>query len=198
MAGNEKPRELGTGGGLVIGGAIGALIASLFASRPAAAAPEADKLDYLAKLMENMVTMVGSILDAVQKIVKAQVPTAPGVVSSVQTPWLATEPQDIFKAAIRVAGTVFGNQMVDFRNSKRLSFKIESSLNQAVQIQVIGICDNPEKLATDIGPPAAIAANGNGSIGLAFDDWQPYIGVRIIVPVAPTGGILYIRAVQQE
>ncbi len=198
MAEKEKRRELGTGGGIVVGGAIGALIATLFAQRPAAAAPETEKLDYLTKLMENMLTAIGSILEVVQKLVKAQIPAAPGVVSSVKTPWLATEPQEIFKGAVRAAGTIFGNQMVDFRNGKRLSFKIESSLNQAIQIQVFGNFDKTEKLATDIGPPLAIVANGNGAIGLAFDDWQPYIGTRIVVPLAPTVGILYIRAVQQE
>ena len=86
MAEKEKRRELGTGGGIVVGGAIGALIATLFAQRPAAAAPETEKLDYLTKLMENMLTVIGSILDAVQKLVKAQIPAAPGVVSSVKTP----------------------------------------------------------------------------------------------------------------
>ncbi len=194
----EKDDNKKTAGAIVVGGVFGALIATLFAQRPAAAAPETEKLDYLTKLMENMLTAIGSILDAVLKLVKAQVPAAPGVVSSVKTPWLATEPMEIFKGAVRAAGTIFGSQMVDFRNGKRLAIKVESSLDQGVQVQVIGNFDQTEKLATDIGPPLAVPANGNGSTGLAWDDWLPYIGVRIVVPLAPTVGILNIRAVQQE
>jgi len=43
-----------------------------------------------------------------------------------------------------------------------------------------------------------LAANGNLSVGPAWDDWAPFIGVRITVAVAPTAGILNIWAVVQE
>lgn len=41
-------------------------------------------------------------------------------------------------------------------------------------------------------------ANGNISVGLAWDDWQPYIGVRVTAAVAPTAGLLSVWAVVQE
>ncbi len=40
--------------------------------------------------------------------------------------------------------------------------------------------------------------NGNLNVGLVWDDWHPYVGVRITVAVVPTAGVLTIWAVIQE
>ncbi|MBA7701225.1 hypothetical protein ES703_109958 [subsurface metagenome] len=77
-------------------------------------------------------------------------------------------------------------------------FKAESSLNQAVNLQVIGNIVDDKERATDINGALPLAANGNLSVGPAWDDWTPFIGVRITVAVAPTAGILTISAVVQE
>ena len=53
-------------------------------------------------------------------------------------------------------------------------------------------------MASDINAPINIAANEKHSIGLAWDDWHPFIGVRITTAIAPVAGILNIWAVIQE
>jgi len=75
---------------------------------------------------------------------------------------------------------------------------VESSLDQAVQIQALGNIGNTVNGATDINTPQPCAAGGKISIGLPWDDWNPYIGCEITVAVAPTTGILTISAVVQE
>ncbi|GAI85897.1 unnamed protein product, partial [marine sediment metagenome] len=126
------------------------------------------------------------------------IPPAEGVEVTVSTPWVAKEPEEIYRYAIRTIGTFYSNKMVDWTRGKRLVIKVESSLDQAVQIQVIGNTVDDMELATDINGPFPCTANGNISVGLAWDDWHPFIGVRITTAVAPTSGILTISAVVQE
>ncbi|GAJ03150.1 unnamed protein product, partial [marine sediment metagenome] len=105
---------------------------------------------------------------------------------------------EIFSQAILTTGTFYSDKMVDWTKGQRILFKVESTLNQAVQIQLIGNTVDDMNLATDINGPLPCTANGNISIGLAWDDWHPYVGVKITVAVAPTAGILTISAVIQE
>ncbi|MBA7484013.1 hypothetical protein ES707_19532 [subsurface metagenome] len=95
-------------------------------------------------------------------------------------------------------GTFYSDKMIDWTKGKRILIKVESSLNQAVNIQVIGNVQDSKELATDIGLALPCAANGNISVGPAWDDWHPYVGVKITVGVAPAAGILTIWAVIQE
>jgi len=88
--------------------------------------------------------------------------------------------------------------MVNWTKGKRIVFKAESSLNQAVNLQVIGNIVDDTGRATDIDGALPLAANGNLSVGPAWDDWTPFIGIRITAAVAPTAGILTIWAVIQE
>ena len=188
--GNGKDR----GGALVVGGAIGAGIATLLAKRPVAAAPPEAKWDYLIECQEAIIALLRDLITAVGGIA----PGAPGVEVTVKTPWVAKEPEQIYSHNIRVAGTFYSDKMVDWTRGKRLLIKVESSLNQPANIQVIGNHVDDMNLATDINGPLPCAANSNISIGLAYDDWHPYIGVRITTAVAPTAGILNIWAVVQE
>ncbi|GAI13210.1 unnamed protein product, partial [marine sediment metagenome] len=99
---------------------------------------------------------------------------------------------------IRTTGTFYSNKMVDWTRGKRLLIKVESSLDQAVEIQLIGNIIDDMELATDIDTPKTCPANDNISIGPAWDHWCPYIGVKITVATAPTSGLLTISAVSQE
>jgi len=128
------------------------------------------------------------------------VPGVPAVEVTVRTPWVAKEPEQIFSSAIRSAGTFYSDKMVNWTEGKRILFKVESSLNKAVNIQIIGNVTDTKDLATDINGVLPCPANGNISIGLAWDDWHPYIGVKITVAAGavPTAGILAISAVVQE
>ncbi|GAI30864.1 unnamed protein product, partial [marine sediment metagenome] len=70
---------------------------------------------------------------------------------------------------------------------------------QTVTIQVIGNFMDNMTMASDVNAPIDILANENHSVGLAWDDWHPFIGVRITnMAPAPTAGILNIFAVMQE
>ncbi|MBA7567760.1 hypothetical protein ES708_09477 [subsurface metagenome] len=221
----QKPEERGTAAGLVVGGVGGAtlatVIAVLLAARPARAAPTDEKLDYLIEVLTTLVPVLAQVAEgqaelitAMQQWLAAQgIPVAPaaeGVEVTVRTDWIAKEPEQIFSSAIRSAGDFYTDKMVNWTKGKRIMFKAESSLNWAVTLQVIGNIVDDKERATDINGALPLAANGNLSVGLAWDDWHPYVGVRITVPTAepgeppppppppPTAGILTISAVVQE
>ena len=203
----QKTEERGVGPGIVVGGiggtVLGATIALLIAAKPAAAAPPEEKLDYLIEVLTTLVPVLAEVSERQAALIALleQLLTAPAeerALITVVAPYRAKDPEQIFGSAIRSAGTFYSDKMVDFRNGKRILFKVESSLNQAVNIQVIGNVQDGKELATDINGALPCTANGNISVGLAWDDWTPYIGVRITVAVAPTAGILTIWAVIQE
>jgi len=189
------------------GVAFGTVMGALMAAKPAAAAPPEEKLDYLIKVAEGIGTLMEQLhkdhLDTIAalKAIALALGAAPGgitVAVTAITPWRAKEPVQLLSQAVRAAGTIFTDSMINWTEGKRLLIKAESSLNQAIQLQPIGNMTNAKTQATDIGPPVPCPANGNVSIGFAWDDWYPYVGVRITLPIAPTDGILIIWAVIQE
>jgi hypothetical protein len=113
-------------------------------------------------------------------------------------PWVAKEPEEIFRKAIRATGTLKSDRMANWTQGKRLLLRVDSSLDQAVQIQATGNIGNTVNGAVDINTAQPCAAGGKISIGLAWDDWHPYIGCKITIAIAPTTGILIISAVIQE
>ena len=203
----ERREERGTATGIVVGaiggGALAVTIATLLAARPAAAAPTDEKLNYLIEVLTTLVPVLAELSERQAALIELleQLLTRPaeeGAILTVVAPYRAKDPEQIFSAPIRSAGTYYSDKMVDFRNSKRILFKVESSLNQAVNIQIIGNVQDSKELATDINGVLPCTANGNISVGLAWDDWHPYVGVKVSVPTAPTAGILTIWAVVQE
>lgn len=112
--------------------------------------------------------------------------------------WVAKEPEEIFKKAIRATGTLKSDRMANWTKGKRLLIRVDSSLDQAVQIQATGNIGNTVNGTVDIGTAFTCDAGGKISIGLAWDDWQPYIGCEITIAIAPTTGNLIISAVIQE
>ncbi|GAH35507.1 unnamed protein product, partial [marine sediment metagenome] len=176
------------------------------AARPVRAAPTDEKLDYLIEVLTLLVPVLAEVserqaalIELLEQWLAAQgVPGIPGVEVTVSTPWVAKDPEQIFSYAIRAAGTFYSDKMADWTKGKRILFKVESSLNQAVNIQLIGNVQDSKELATDINGVLPCPANGNISVGLAWDDWHPYVGVKITVATAPTAGILNVWAVIQE
>ena len=207
MAEEKKP---GVGTGLVVGGigvaTLTAIIASLVLAKPVKAAPLDEKLDYLIEVLTTLVPVLGEVavgqaelIAAMQQWLAAQgIAPVEGVEVTVKTPWVAKEPEQVFSHSIRSAGTFYSDKMVDWRNGKRILFKVESSLNQAANIQLIGNTSDDTNRATDLGIAVPCAANDNTHVIPAWDDWMPYVGVEITVAVAPTAGILTISAVIQE
>ncbi len=116
----------------------------------------------------------------------------------VTAPWVAKEPEEIFRQTIRTIGTFHSDKMVNWTEGKRFLLKVDSSLNQIVQIQPRGNIRAAFDGAVNIVPAWPCAAGGSISIGLAWDDWHPYIGCDITTAAAPTTGTLTISAVIQE
>lgn len=104
----------------------------------------------------------------------------------------ASEPAIILEQAFRSAGVFPADRMVDWRTSGRIYLKVESSLDQIAQIQVVGNVLDDMSLTTNIGAPIPCPANGNISMGLDWDDWNPFIGIIITILIAPTVGRLKI------
>lgn len=116
----------------------------------------------------------------------------------VTTPWVAKEPEEIFRRAIRTTGTFYSDKMVNWKEGKRLLLKVDSSLNQSVDIQPIGNIRDATDGAVDINASLPCAAGGKITVGLAWDDWHPFVGCEITVATAPTKGELKIDGVVQE
>jgi len=181
-----------------VGSAVGAGLALLFQARPAKAATDSEKLDYIATLLENLNTAEANVLAAIKSLSLGGVPGPTEVQVAVTTPWTAKDPVTIFEQAIRNAGVFTTDDLVDYRNAKRLAFKVESTLNVGVIVQVMANFDKSWNLAVPQAMPFPVPANGNIDIGLAWDDWRCFVGVQITVAVAPASGLLRIRAVLQE
>ncbi len=106
-------------------------------------------------------------------------------------------PTSIYSEEIRSADT-FESDMVDYRDGISMSIKVENTLDQPCSIQVVGNSEDVIAEATDISTPKICDAGGNITIGLAVDDWHPYIGVRITTAAIPTLGQLDINATLQR
>lgn len=196
--------------GVIIGGlggtVFGAAITALLMAKPAEAAPPEEKLNYLIECLTALIQVLAQVAEsntalteAIREWLAAQgVPPGEGIEVTVLTPWVAKEPEEIYRKEIRTAGTFYCDRMVNWTKGKRLLLRVVSSLNQAVQIQAIGNINDAKEGSTDINTPQACAAHDRISIGFAWDDWQPYIGAKIIVATAPTAGVLTILAVIQE
>jgi len=178
-------QEKDSAAGIVVGGiggtAFGTVLGMLLASKPAEAAPPEAKWDYLVQCQEAIIVLLqgmadsnAAIISLLQQLVAAAGIPAEGVEVTVQTKWVAKLPEQIFYQPIRDAtATFYCDKMVDWTEGKRLHLKVESTLDQAVNVQVIGNTVDDTHLATDVGDPYACPANGNISIGLAWDDWNP-------------------------
>jgi hypothetical protein len=194
MADKQDNSRGGTAAVAGVAAFAGGLIAGLIQGRPGESADEKTRLDYIAKLLEAIGTADEAILKALQTL------SLPGVagLTSILTPWVAQDPISIFDQMVNAVGNFDSDQMVDFRNGKRLVLIAESSLDQNISIQMIGNIDDSKETAVDISGPKALIAGGSIAIAVAWDDWMPYIGCRVLVPVAPTAGRLTIRVVTQN
>jgi hypothetical protein len=113
-------------------------------------------------------------------------------------PWIAGEIMELHRQAFTAVGTFHSSKRADWTKGKRLLIHVESTLNQAVQIQPTGNIRDAADGQTNVGFPMACPAGGTVSVGLAWDDWHPFVGVDIVIAVAPTAGELRAYAVIQE
>lgn len=111
--------------------------------------------------------------------------------------WQAKPAIELFKEAIRSAATL-NTEMVSWEKGKRLVLFVDSSLNQDASIQVVGNIKNTVVGSVSINAALNCAANSKISVGMAWDDWIPYMGATVTTIVAPTSGVLTVWAVIQE
>ena len=198
MAGNDSGKDVAL---LVTGGLFGGGIVALLQAKPAAAAPDTQKLDYIASLLEQMGVTQEAILTAINNITLPGGVPGGGIITfpdSFLTPWKGDkDPVQIYQQAIRSAGPFQSDVMVDMRNVKRLAIRAESSLDVITTIQPIGNFVDSFNLAVNVGPAAGCPINGQVGFGLAWGDWMPYIGVLITPIGLPTTGLLTIWVVTQ-
>lgn len=197
IAKREKSKVVaGTVGGGVVGYVLGALT-----TKPAYAAEPENKLEYITSLIEAIAGLLQANGDQNIQIIELlqQIAGAGGPIIDVRTPWVAKEPITLMDhIAIRAAGNYQSDKIADIRDIKRLFIKVESSLDQAATIQLVGNIVESFNLVTNVGLPVVCPANGNISFGLAWDDWQPFIGVTLNLALAPVAGVITIYAVEQE
>lgn len=195
--------------GLIVGAAggtaLGVMLTALLAAKPAAAATSEEKLDYLIEILTALIPVLAETAEgqnalnlSLQQWLAAQ-GIEPGEGVSISTQWESKEPVVIFNREVREAAVILDcDKMANWTKGKRLVFKVESSLDQAVNVQVVGNIEDSMQLATNVNAALPVAANGNISVGLAWDDWHPFVGARIIVGAAPTTGRLKVEYSIQE
>ena len=180
------------GKALIVGGVAGgiaALVNKLLTPTPTLAAGE--RWDELLESQAAIIVLLNQLI--------AISGGEPGVDVIIQTQWKAKEPVQIYDSAIRSVGTFETENMVNWTVGKRFLLKVESSLDQIAQIQLVGnITDNfTQGVNIGILTPCP-AGGGNISISPAWDDWYPFIGARITTAIAPTAGIIKVWVVIQE
>ncbi|MBA7665915.1 hypothetical protein ES703_73990 [subsurface metagenome] len=209
----QNTEDRGVGKGLVFGGlgaaALATTIAAIATSRPVKAAPTDEKLDYLIEVLTALLPLLAEVSERQATLIvlfeqwlAAQgIPGVPaeGIEVIVSTPWVAQEPVELFDREVREAAvTLDCDKMADYRRGKRIIFKVESSLDQTVHVQIVGNIEDSMTLATNLNAAHPVAPNGNITVGLAWDDWHPFVGARIIVGAAPTTGRLKVEYSIQE
>ena len=110
-----------------------------------------------------------------------------------------TEPQEIMKPReVRSAGNHVCDRMADCRRAIVTIVRVESSLDQDVEIETIGnIVDSTDNF-TAIGVNNPCPADDRIDILLYGDYWHPWVGIRVIAATAPTAGSISAQVVNQE
>lgn len=197
--GNDKGGQLVAAG--LVGGGVTAIILKLLESNSAKAAAgdtifsldDATRQALAAILQSN--ADIDSKLDALQAINAnlSDLLTALNIAPVAISPEIP-QPVKLFDQQVRTATppAIHTDKFADFRKYDRILIKAESSLNVAVNIQVIGNIFESFERTVDINGVFVLLPGSNLSVGLAWDDWHPFIGATITIPVAPTTGKLTI------
>lgn len=125
-------------------------------------------------------------------------PLPGSVPSKIIVQWVAQPTEEILAPSpIRAAG-ITNTRMLDWTKGTRLIIKVTSTLDQPITVQVVGNIENAIVGAVNINGPLPCAAISNITVGMAWDDWHPYIGAVLTLAVAPTLGAVRVEAVIQE
>lgn len=129
--------------------------------------------------------------------VEPGVPAPPPVTVKIER--VIPEPQVILRdRAIGVVGTFDCDSMADCRAADRILIWVKSTLDQDVEIQAIGNIVDALQHSIPLGSTATLPAGDFIGITIPPEYWYPYIGIQIVVAVAPTAGELNSTVVTQE
>ena len=160
--------------------------------------PSDERIDLLILMLIELNAMTANAvasLSALSGVTPPGVPSLPP--GEIYISRKAAEPQIVVATkAPRTVAAITCDFMADCRGAYRGLLKVESSLDQDVECQLIGNIVNSPIGATTIGVPYTCLINDNISMGWALDLWHPYIGVRLTPAIAPTAG--NITAIMQN
>jgi hypothetical protein len=106
-------------------------------------------------------------------------------------------PETIYSAALLAAGTYYST-MVDCQTVRRVAFRITNGLDVDCTAQVIANFTDDSATADLLASPVVVATGDHASIVPAWDDWQPYMGIVLVVTAVPSSGTLSVEKVVQE
>lgn len=160
-----------------------------------------NRLDRLTTTLESWVSVAAPAAPGAPgpTIVVEAAPGAPAPTEvTVSTPWKAQDIVEIYKENPRAAGTFYSPKMLDFRNGKRLILHVHSTLDQSIQVTVTGNLRDSRGGIVEKGSAVPCEAKTDIEIGLAWDDFTCFVGVKIVISTAPTEGALLVEGVVQE
>jgi len=111
--------------------------------------------------------------------------------------WQAGPILPLYYEKINTTGT-FSSEMMNWKEGKRLMIKVTSTLDQDATIQVLGNIENSVIGSVNINAGLNCAANSAITVGMAWDDWHPYIGCQATLATAPTKGMIKVQALVQR
>jgi len=121
------------------------------------------------------------------------------VVREIKIPRTVPEPEVILKEQeYRRAGTFACRTMADCRLATRAVVWAVSTLDQDVEIQVIGNIFNTAEGSVALGTWVPLAGRDTSSIAVGEEYWYPYIGVQVKVTTPPTLGSVTVTVAKQE
>jgi hypothetical protein len=200
----EGERNAQVFAGFAAGGAVGALIDSLLHPKTAGAQPGQVDLTPIEQALAAIIVQqqadaakldtldsdLQSILAAIQALATGGTPPVP------------EDPVILWQKTITSAtpaGTPLSTPLVDFRQVRHVLFKFESTLDQAVNLQVVGdIFNTTSTRQVNVGGAIALAAGDTAAAEPGWAQWYPWMGVQITVPVAPATGKLTIYYVRKN
>ena len=111
-----------------------------------------------------------------------------------------TPANEVLYNAIPGGAGTFYSDMFNFQGARRLLLFINNGLDVAVTVQAIGNIEDATATATTINGIIPVASTAQASIGLAYDDWHPFVGIQIVLavpPVLPAANLIITACVQE-
>lgn len=103
-----------------------------------------------------------------------------------------------WKKALRSTSLSISDVLADCSGAYRVAAIVRSSLNVAVDVQVVGDSIPQPSNPFPLGAWETCNAGVDMSINMDFDDWLPFIGVLVKTPIQAESGDLAVSLFIQE